>query len=109
MKFLKFCICIFSLFLFLSGTENTEKEKQILVQNTIQAIHDHQYTDALKLIRQAKSFAPEDPEIYRLEGQLLEILDNRSAALIAWKMCLKFAQSNQLIHEAKIHINHLNE
>ena len=78
-----------------------------LIKKSIVAIQDQHYEHALTFIQQAKDLDPKMADIYRLEGQLLEMLGNIDEAIIAWQNCIKYADSETIIEEAEVHLNHL--
>ncbi|MCH7612610.1 MAG: hypothetical protein IIB95_11050 [Candidatus Marinimicrobia bacterium] len=78
-----------------------------LLKKSIVAIQDQHYKEALTFIHQAKNIDSKMADIYRLEGQLLEMLGNIDEAIIAWQNCIKYADSETIIEEAEVHLNHL--
>lgn len=96
-------------FVVLNAEQTDQKDAQMYLKKSIKLIQKEQFDKALSIIRKAKELDEKNPEVYRLEAQLLEILGQRDKALNAWELCLQFAESEKLIEEAKIHINHLKD
>lgn len=105
------------------GEEDKPDKINDLIKESIIAIQNQDYEQALTFIRKAKSFElintekyglPKKPdskkaEIYQMEGQLLEMLGRRDEAITAWQNCLYNAESELLIKEAEVHLKHLRD
>jgi len=79
------------------------------LRDGIAAMEAEKYTEALTAIRNAIELDSENAQFYRLEGQILEMLDEPEAARAAWKLCLQYATDDDLKKEATIHLQSLEE
>lgn len=110
----KWSILIIALSIFsvlIAANPEQEKNKKInkLLKKSITAIQEKNYEQALVFIQKVKDLDKENAEIYRMEGQLLEMLKKNKEAISAWESCLKFSKSDSLRKEAEIHIQHLRD
>lgn len=55
-----------------------------MIKKSISSIQDKNYEQALVFIQKAKDIDKENAEIYRMEGQLLEMLRKNKEAISAW-------------------------
>jgi len=99
------------IFLILSVLFGQEKQKTAgdYLRDGIAAMDVEKYTEALTSIQKAIEEDPENAQFYRLEGQILEMLDEPEAARAAWKLCLQYATEDDLKKEATIHLQSLEE
>jgi Flp pilus assembly protein TadD len=79
------------------------------LRDGIAAMEAEKYTEALTAIRNAIELDSENAQFYRLEGQILEMLDEPESARAAWKLCLQYATDDDLKKEATIHLQTLEE
>ena len=67
-----------------------------------------EYNEALALLELALELQETNPELYRLTGQVLEMLDRTEEAIAAWQKCHDHATEQALRDEAQLHINNLS-
>ena len=67
-----------------------------------------EYNEALTLLELALELQETNPELYRLTGQVLEMLDRTEEAISAWQKCHDYATEQTLRDEAQLHINNLS-
>jgi len=79
------------------------------LRDGITAMAAEKYSEALTAVQKAIELDPENAEFYRLQGQILEMLDEPDAARTAWKLCLQYAIDEELKKEATIHLQSLEE
>ena len=80
-----------------------------LLTKATYAIKNGNYEEALLRINKAQNENPKNPDLYRLEGLIYEMLDEPKEAKKAWKKCLKYSNDKNMINEAKIHVQTLSE
>tara|TARA_B100000427_G_C15493604_1_gene588779 strand:- start:403 stop:708 length:306 start_codon:yes stop_codon:yes gene_type:complete len=97
----KFTIIILISFLF--GTDSDLLTKAIL------AIKNGDYKEALIHVNKAQNTNQKNPDLYRLEALIYEMLDKPIKAKIAWKKCLRYSKDKSMNREAKIHIQSLSD
>ncbi len=78
-----------------------------LLGNVVTCISEEKYEDALKDIQKAIQLQPENAELYRLEGQILEMLGQIDRAITAWENCILYSETDSIKTEAQFHINSL--
>ena len=88
---------------FLFGNINNSLEKASL------AIKNGNYEEALIHVNKAQNENLKNPDLYRMEALIFEMLDEPKKAKKAWKKCLKYSNNENMINEAKIHIQTLSE
>ena len=94
---------ILSLTSFLFGQVNSFLEKASI------AIKNGNYEEALIHVNKAQKEYLINPDIYRMEALIFEMLDEPKKAKKAWKKCLKYSNDKNMTNEAKIHIQTLSE
>lgn len=81
--------------------------RNYLSQSLIHITHE-EYNKALALLELALELQGTNPELYRLTGQVLEMLDRTEEAIAAWQKCHDYAPEQALRDEAQLHINNLS-
>ena len=79
------------------------------LEQAIMAMEAGLFTEALKQLDLARLEEPNNAEVYKLKALLHEAINENNKAISAWKNCIKNTQNNDLINEAKIHLNNLQE
>ena len=94
---------IFSLFIPLSAQSGKQLERVVF------AMEAGLFKEALNQLAIAQSKEPNNAEIYKLKALLLEATNNNRKAIDAWNDCIKNTKNSDLINEAKIHLENLQE
>ena len=79
------------------------------LEQAVMAMEAGLFTEALKQLDLARLEEPSNAEVYKLIALLHEAINENNKAITAWKNCIKNTQNNDLINEAKIHLNNLQE
>ena len=79
------------------------------LEQAVMAIEAGLFKEALKQLDLARLEEPNNAEVYKLIALLHEAINENNKAITAWKNCIKNTQNNDLINEAKIHLNNLQE
>ena len=79
------------------------------LEQAVMAIEAGLFKEALKQLDLARLEEPNSAEVYKLKALLHEAINENNKAITAWKNCIKNTQNNDLINEAKIHLNNLQE
>ena len=79
------------------------------LEQAVMAMEAGLFTEALKQLDLARLEEPNTAEVYKLKALLHEAINENNKAITAWKNCIKNTQNNDLINEAKIHLNNLQE
>ena len=111
--FILFIVAIPILFMGIWGanpTDNNTDSDQVrnYLSQSIIHIGREEYNEALTLLELALDLQGANPELYRLTGQVLEMLDRTEEAIVAWQKCLDYATEQTLQDEAQHHINNLS-
>ena len=94
---------VFSIFIPLSAESGKQLEKVVF------ALEAGLFQEALNLLDKAQLKEPNNAEIYKLKALLLEATNENRKAIEAWNDCLKHTKNNDLINEAKIHLENLKD
>ena len=79
------------------------------LEQAVMAMEAGLFTEALKQLDLARLEEPNNAEVYKLKALLHEAINENNKAITAWENCIKNTQNNDLINEAKIHLNNLQE
>ena len=79
------------------------------LEQAVMAMEAGLFTEAIKQLDLARLEEPNNAEVYKLIALLHEAINENNKAITAWKNCIKNTQNNDLINEAKIHLNNLQE
>ena len=79
------------------------------LEQAVMAIEAGLFKEALKQLDLARLEEPNNAEVYKLKALLHEAINENNKAITAWKNCIKNTQNIDLINEAKIHLNNLQE
>ena len=80
-----------------------------LLTKATHAIKNGNYEEALIHVNAAQNQNLKNPDLFRLEGLIYEMLNEPKKAKKAWRKCLKYSNDKNMINEAKIHIQTLSE
>tara|TARA_B000000565_G_scaffold129785_1_gene97942 strand:- start:4 stop:225 length:222 start_codon:yes stop_codon:yes gene_type:complete len=67
------------------------------------------FDESLKQLNKASKTDPTNAQIYKLKALLYEALKDNENAIISWNKCIKYSKNKDMINEAKIHLDYLNE
>ncbi len=82
---------------------------QPFLEKAVLLLDEEQFEAALAEIGFAIEIEPENASFYRLQAQILEMLDSREEAITAWELCLKYTEDEELIDEAEHHLKALSD
>ena len=97
---------IFLSILFLSFSFGQQKNH---LHRAISAMEIGLFDESLKQLNKALKTDPTNAQIYKLKALLYEALKDNKNAIISWNKCIKYSKSKDMINEAKIHLDYLNE
>ena len=79
------------------------------LHRAISAMEIGLFDESLKQLNKALKTDPTNAQIYKLKALLYEALNDRENAIISWNKCIKYSKNKDMINEAKIHLDYLNE
>ena len=79
------------------------------LEQAVLAMEAGLFKEALIQLDIARSKEPNNAEVYKLKALLHEAIYENNKAIRAWKNCIKNTQDDDLINEARIHLNNLQE
>ena len=79
------------------------------LHRAISAMEIGLFDESLKQLNKASKTNPTNAQIYKLKALLYEALNDRENAIISWNKCIKYSKNKDMINEAKIHLDYLNE
>ena len=79
------------------------------LKEAIVAMEAGLFKEALKQLDIARVKEPDNAEVYKLKALLYEAINENNNAISAWNNCIKNTKNKNLIREAKIHLDHLQE
>ena len=97
---------IFLSILFLSFSFGQQKNH---LHRAISAMEIGLFDESLKQLNKALKTDPTNAQIYKLKALLYEALKDNENAIISWNKCIKYSKNKDMINEAKIHLDYLNE
>ena len=97
---------IFLLNFFLSFSFGQQKNH---LHRAISAMEIGLFDESLKQLNKASKTDPTNAQIYKLKALLYEALKDNENAIISWNKCIKYSKNKDMINEAKIHLDYLNE
>ena len=97
---------IFLSILFLSFSFGQHKNH---LHRAISAMEIGLFDESLKQLNKALKTDPTNAQIYKLKALLYEALKDNENAIISWNKCIKYSKNKDMINEAKIHLDYLNE
>lgn len=104
---IKFWIIMFIIFNFSFNPLYSQSGKYL--EQAVSAMEAGLFKEALKQLDAAKSKEPNNAEVYKLKALLHEAIGENNKAVRAWGNCIKNTQNDNLINEARIHINNLQQ
>ena len=91
---------------FLSSSFGQQKNH---LHRAISAMEIGLFDESLKQLNKALKTDPTNAQIYKLKALLYEALKDNENAIISWNKCIKYSKNKDMINEAKIHLDYLNE
>ena len=91
---------------FLSFSFGQEKNH---LHRAISAMEIGLFDESLKQLNKALKTDPTNAQIYKLKALLYEALKDNENAIISWNKCIEYSKNKDMINEAKIHLDYLNE
>ena len=79
------------------------------LHRAISAMEIGLFDESLKQLNKALKTDPTNAQIYKLKALLYEALKDNKNAIISWNKCIKYSKNKDMINEAKIHLDYLNE
>ena len=79
------------------------------LHRAISAMEIGLFDESLKQLNKALKTDPTNAQIYKLKALLYEALKDNENAIISWNKCIKYSKNRDMINEAKIHLEYLNE
>ena len=97
---------IFLLTFFLSFSFSQQKDH---LHRAISAMEIGLFDESLEQLNKALKTDPTNAQIFKLKALLYEALNDNENAIISWNKCIKYSKDKDMINEAKIHLDYLNE
>ena len=79
------------------------------LHRAISAMEIGLFDESLRQLNKASKKDPTNAQIYKLKALLHEALNDNENAIISWNKCIKYSKNRDMINEAKIHLEYLNE
>ena len=79
------------------------------LHRAISAMEIGLFDESLEQLNKALKIDPTNAQIFKLKALLYEALNDNQNAIISWNKCIKYSKDKNMINEAKIHLNYLNE
>ncbi len=79
------------------------------LHRAISAMEIGLFDESLKQLNKALKTDPTNAQIYKSKALLYEALKDNENAIISWNKCMKYSKNKDMINEAKIHLDYLNE
>ena len=79
------------------------------LHRAISAMEIGLFDESLKQLNKASKTDPTNAQIYKLKALLYEALNDNENAIISLNKCIKYSKNKDMINEAKIHLDYLNE
>ena len=99
-------LLIFLSTFFLSFSFSQQKDH---LHRAISAMEIGLFDESLMQLNKALKTDPTNAQIYKLKALLYEALNDNENAIISWNKCIKYSKDKDMINEAKIHLDYLNE
>ena len=84
-------------------------QQESYLHRAISAMEIGLFDESLKQLNKASKTDPTNAQIYKLKALLYEALKDNENAIISWNKCIKYSKNKDMINEAKIHLDYLNE
>ena len=78
------------------------------LKRAISAMETGLFEESLKQIDHALNDNPKNAQVHKLRALLYEALEKKEKAIKAWNDCIRYSKDQNMIKEARIHLNYLN-
>ena len=78
------------------------------LKRAISAMETGLFEESLKQIDHALNDDPRNAQVHKLKALLYEALEKKRKAIEAWNDCIRYSKDQNMIKEARIHLNYLN-
>jgi tetratricopeptide (TPR) repeat protein len=78
------------------------------LKRAISAMETGLFEESLRQLNYALNDDPKNAQVHKLKALLYEALEKKEKAIEAWNDCIRYSKDQNMIKEAKIHLNHLN-
>ena len=92
----------------ISFSVSTYGQSENHLRRAISAMEIGLFEESLKQLNYALNDDPENDQVHKLRALLYEALEKKEKAIEAWNDCIRYSKDQNMIKEAKIHLNHLN-
>jgi len=101
-------IKLFTLMFLLTFSSPLSGQSDNYLKRAISAMEVGLFEESLKQLNNALKNEPKNAQIYKLKALLYEALSEDENSILAWKDCIRYAQDQEIINEANIHLEYLN-
>ena len=101
-------IKLLTLMFLLTSSSSLLGQADNYLKRAISAMEVGLFEESLKQLNNALKNEPQNAQIYKLKALLYEALSEDENSILAWKDCIRFAQDQEIINEANIHLEYLN-
>ena len=101
-------IRILTLMFLLTFSSPLSGQSDNYLKRAISAMEVGLFEESLKQLNNALKNEPKNAQIYKLKALLYEALSEDENSILAWKDCIRYAQDQEIINEANIHLEYLN-
>ena len=106
-KIIKYILPFISLLTFFLNLSFAQQKNHL--HRAISAMEIGLFDESLKQLNKALKTDPTNAQIFKLKALLYEALNDNENAIISWNKCIKYSKNKDMINEAKIHLDYLNE
>ena len=78
------------------------------LKRAISAMETGLFEESLKQLNYALNDDPKNAQVHKLRALLFEALEKKEKAIKAWNDCIRYSKDQNMIKEARIHLNYLN-
>ncbi len=78
------------------------------LKRAISAMETGLFEESLKQLSYALNDDPKNAQVHKLRALLFEALEKKEKAIKAWNDCIRYSKDQNIIKEARIHLNYLN-
>ena len=92
----------------ISLTVFTYGQSENHLKRAISAMEIGLFEESLKQLKYALNDDPKNAQVHKLRALLFEALKKKEKAIKAWNDCIRYSKDQNMIKEARIHLNYLN-
>ena len=92
----------------ISLTVFTHGQSENHLKRAISAMEIGLFEESLKQLNYALNDDPKNAQVHKLRALLFEALEKKEKAIKAWNDCIRYSKDQNMIKEARIHLNYLN-